>query len=142
MIESIKKMYCTAGLYGLFDGISGTWLHQMSYSMCRFWAYDESKKFLGAGKDVPAWELALAGSMAGGIAGFVGSPSEIVIIRLQGDFAKPPQNGSTTRTALMRCFVCISVSPCLRPFVPHILPSRSFFYLSFTWACGPLLAHG
>ena len=34
---------------GLFDGITGTWLRQMSYSMCRFWAYDESKKLLGAG---------------------------------------------------------------------------------------------
>ena len=35
----------------------------MSYSMCRFWAYDESKKLLGAGKDAPAWKLAAAGSM-------------------------------------------------------------------------------
>ncbi|KAJ7900478.1 hypothetical protein B0H13DRAFT_1883456 [Mycena leptocephala] len=67
MVESIKKTYRTAGVRGLFDRISGTWLHQMSYSMCRFWAYDESKKFLGAGKDAPAWKLALAGSMAGGI---------------------------------------------------------------------------
>lgn len=63
----------------------------MSYSMCRFWAYDESKKLLGAGKDAPALKLVVAGSMgscffisfsilnhwilaAGGIAGFVGNP--------------------------------------------------------------------
>ncbi|KAK7442746.1 hypothetical protein VKT23_015993 [Stygiomarasmius scandens] len=59
--------------------------------MCRFWAYEESKKFLGAGKDAPAWKLGLAGSMAGGIAGFVGNPGEIVMVRLQGDFAKPPK---------------------------------------------------
>ncbi|KAG5648685.1 hypothetical protein DXG03_000031 [Asterophora parasitica] len=79
--------------------------------MCRFWAYDESKKLLGAGKDAPAWKLAAAGSMAGGIAGLVGNPggassvclpvltppspswlySEIVMVRLQGDFAKPPE---------------------------------------------------
>ena len=31
--------------------------------MCRFWAYDESKKLIGAGKDAPAWKLAVAGSM-------------------------------------------------------------------------------
>lgn len=37
------------GVRGLFDGISGTWMRQMSYSVCRFWAYDESKKLLGAG---------------------------------------------------------------------------------------------
>jgi len=82
-----------SGVRGLFDGISGTWMRQMSYSMCRFWAYDESKKILGAGKDAPAWKLAAAGSMgvylylerlytgvliyrplAGGIAGLVGNP--------------------------------------------------------------------
>lgn len=91
MIESIKKTVKTAGVRGLFDGISGTWLRQMSYSMCRFWAYDESKKLLGAGKDAPAWKLVAAGSMAGGIAGFVGNPGEIVMVRLQGDFAKPPE---------------------------------------------------
>jgi len=91
MIESIKKTVKTAGIRGLFDGISGTWLRQMSYSMCRFWAYDESKKLLDAGKDAPAWKLVVAGSMAGGIAGFVGNPGEIVMVRLQGDFAKPPE---------------------------------------------------
>lgn len=92
MIESMKKTVRTAGYRGLFDGISGTWLRQMSYSVCRFWAYDESKKILGAtGKDAPAWKLAAAGSMAGGIAGLVGNPGEIVMVRLQGDFAKPPE---------------------------------------------------
>ena len=122
------------GVRGLFDGISGTWLRQMSYSMCRFWAYDESKKIVGAtGKDVPAWKLALAGSMGQfsvflvfkdhersdvsqlvesraslvirevtffgqrcNICGFLlkfccCSYLEIVMVRLQGDFAKPPE---------------------------------------------------
>jgi dicarboxylate transporter 10 len=91
MIESMKKTVRTAGVRGLYDGITGTWLRQMSYSVCRFWAYDESKKLLGAGKDAPAWKLAAAGSMAGGIAGLVGNPGEIVMVRLQGDFAKPPE---------------------------------------------------
>jgi len=91
MIESLKKTVKTAGYRGLFDGITGTWLRQMSYSVCRFWAYDESKKLLGAGKDAPAWRLVAAGGMAGGIAGLVGNPGEIVMVRLQGDFAKAPE---------------------------------------------------
>ena len=49
MIESIRKTVRTAGFSGLFDGITGTWMRQMSYSLCRFWAYDESKKIVGAG---------------------------------------------------------------------------------------------
>jgi len=89
MVESLKKTVRTAGVRGLFDGISGTWMRQMSYSVCRFWAYDESKKLLGAGPSAPPWKLALAGCMAGGIAGFVGNPGEIIMVRLQGDMAKP-----------------------------------------------------
>lgn len=91
MIESIRKTVRTAGARGLFDGISGTWMRQMSYSLCRFWAYDESKKLIGAGKDSPAWKLAAAGSMAGGIAGLVGNPGEIIMVRMQADMAKPPE---------------------------------------------------
>lgn len=91
MIESIRKTVRTAGVRGLFDGISGTWLRQMSYSLCRFWAYDESKKILKAGPNSPALVLATAGVMAGTIAGVVGNPGEIVMVRLQGDFAKPPE---------------------------------------------------
>ena len=69
MIQSLKKTVRTAGVppfpvsihgaepalsgvRGLFDGISGTWLRQMSYSMCRFWAYDESKKLIHAGASI------------------------------------------------------------------------------------------
>jgi len=63
MIESIRKTVRTAGVRGLFDGISGTWLRQMSYSLCRFWAYDESKKILKAGPNSPALVLATAGVM-------------------------------------------------------------------------------
>lgn len=59
------------------------------------------------GKDAPAYKLAVAGSMgeslcgvlstladmlaAGGIAGIVGNPGEIIMVRMQGDFAKPPE---------------------------------------------------
>ncbi|KAI0635357.1 mitochondrial carrier [Trametes polyzona] len=91
MLQSISKTIRTAGVLGLFDGITGTWLRQMTYSICRFWAYDESKKLIGADEKSPAWKLALAGSMAGGIAGFVGNPGEIIMVRMQGDFAKPPE---------------------------------------------------
>ena len=50
MIASMRKTVRTAGYRGLFDGISGTMFRQMTYSVCRFWAYDESKKIVGAGE--------------------------------------------------------------------------------------------
>ncbi|KAJ1305640.1 hypothetical protein OPQ81_000637 [Rhizoctonia solani] len=92
MIASIKKTVQTAGIRGLFDGISGTLFRQMTYSLCRFWAYDESKKIVHSGPGpMPGWKMALAGTMAGGIAGIVGNPGEILMVRMQGDFAKPPE---------------------------------------------------
>ncbi|KAI9450585.1 mitochondrial carrier domain-containing protein [Russula earlei] len=95
MIESMKKTVRTAGARGLFDGITGTWMRQMSYSLCRFWAYDESKKIVGAGPSAPPWKLITAGCMAGGIAGVIGNPagtlSALISVRLQGDFAKLPE---------------------------------------------------
>ena len=53
MVNSLRKTVRTAGVRGLFDGISGTWFRQMTYSVCRFWAYDESKKLIGAGEWPP-----------------------------------------------------------------------------------------
>ncbi|KAI0748898.1 dicarboxylic acid transporter [Fomes fomentarius] len=100
MINSLKKTVRTAGMRGLFDGISGTWLRQMTYSICRFWAYDESKKLIGANEKSPAWQLAIAGSMAGGIAGLVGNPGEILMVRMQGDFGKPPEKRLNYRHSL------------------------------------------
>ncbi|KAG8686463.1 Mitochondrial dicarboxylate transporter, partial [Ceratobasidium sp. 394] len=91
MIASLQKTVRTAGVRGLFDGISGTLFRQMTYSLCRFWAYDESKKLIHSGPNMPGWKMALAGSMAGGIAGVVGNPGEILMVRMQGDFAKPPE---------------------------------------------------
>nr|XP_019051300.1 hypothetical protein I302_01749 [Kwoniella bestiolae CBS 10118]OCF30230.1 hypothetical protein I302_01749 [Kwoniella bestiolae CBS 10118] len=37
----------------------------------------------------PAWKMALAGSIAGGIAGVVGTPFETLMVRMQADKAKP-----------------------------------------------------
>ncbi|KAI6006414.1 hypothetical protein EDC04DRAFT_2969229 [Pisolithus marmoratus] len=79
MIESMHKTLWNAGVHGLFDGVSGMWLRQMRYSLCHFWAYDESKKFPGSGNHT------------GSITGIVGNPGEVIMVHLQGDFAKPPE---------------------------------------------------
>ncbi|KAJ7795630.1 mitochondrial carrier domain-containing protein, partial [Mycena leptocephala] len=89
MVDGIKKTYRTAGMRGLAG---------RGCTRC-------SKKFLGAGKDVPVWKLALAGAwVPGGIAGFVGNPGEIIMVRLQGDFAKPPEKQFTYKNCFDALF--------------------------------------
>ncbi|KAF8574344.1 dicarboxylic acid transporter [Ramaria rubella] len=123
MIQSLKKTVRTAGARGLFDGISGTLMRQMSYSLCRFWAYDESKKLLGAGKNAPAYKLAAAGSMAGGIAGLVGNPAEIIMVRMQADYAKPPEKRLNYKNCFDGLFRMIreeGISSCARGLAPNV----------------------
>jgi len=49
-------MTLTLGVRGLFDGLTGTLLRQMTYSMMRFAVYDEAKKAVHTGEclDLPS----------------------------------------------------------------------------------------
>ena len=52
------------GVGGLWDGISGTLLRQMTYSMTRFSAYEKAKKSIAPGEKNPsALKLAICGSI-------------------------------------------------------------------------------
>ena len=51
---------------------------------------------------VPAYKLALAGSVAGGIAGVVGNPAELMMVRMQADRAKPPESEYSPRELVVR----------------------------------------
>lgn len=44
---------------------------------------------------IPGYKMALAGSMAGGIAGFLGNPAELIMVRMQADKAKPVESESS-----------------------------------------------
>jgi dicarboxylate transporter 10 len=136
MLNSIKKTVAANGKYssqqpmgvrliselgvrGLYDGLTGTLLRQMTYSMMRFAVYDEAKKFVHPGESdrdmlnlgnthqhtlgpgpPPAWKMALAGSIAGGVAGVLGNPAELMMVRMQADKAKPIESEPVTRRAL------------------------------------------
>ncbi|KAL7412839.1 mitochondrial carrier [Mrakia frigida] len=92
MVQSIKKTIATRGIFGLWDGWSGTVFRQMTYSLCRFAAYDAAKVLIHPEKTpLQGWEMALAGTMAGAVAGVVGNPGEILMVRMQGDYAKTPE---------------------------------------------------
>lgn len=101
MIKSIQKTIASNGVRGLFDGLTGTLLRQMTYSMMRFAVYDEAKKAVHTGPGpVPAYKMALAGSIAGGVAGVLGNPAELMMVRMQADKAKPPEKRYNYRNSV------------------------------------------
>ncbi|KZT50824.1 mitochondrial carrier [Calocera cornea HHB12733] len=94
MVSSIRKtMAMGGGLRGLFDGLTGTIFRQATYSVTRFGVYDLIKRTVhqGSDKDMPMWKLIFSGCSAGAIAGLVGNPAEIILVRMQADRAKPPE---------------------------------------------------
>lgn len=65
----------------------------MTYSLTRFGIYDELKKRLTLPGEatLPAWKMALAASVAGGIGGIAGNPADVVLVRMTADAAKPAE---------------------------------------------------
>ncbi|KAK6008589.1 hypothetical protein QM012_000492 [Aureobasidium pullulans] len=79
------------GIPSLWTGLTGSWLRQCSYSTARFGLYNyfakEVKQRTGTTKLTAGWEVVCSG-VAGGAAGLVGNPTEVVLVRMCADGAK------------------------------------------------------
>ncbi|THW45021.1 hypothetical protein D6C77_06330 [Aureobasidium pullulans] len=79
------------GIPSLWTGLTGSWLRQCSYSTARFGLYNyfakEVKARTGTTKLTAGWEVVCSG-VAGGAAGLIGNPTEVVLVRMCADGAK------------------------------------------------------
>ncbi|KAK4046004.1 hypothetical protein OIV83_006439 [Microbotryomycetes sp. JL201] len=78
---------------GAYAGLSASILRQMTYSLTRFGVYDDLKQRLTKPGEstLPAWKMACAASVAGGIGGIAGNPADIVLVRMTSDGNKPAE---------------------------------------------------
>ncbi|KAI0223693.1 Mitochondrial dicarboxylate carrier [Lamellibrachia satsuma] len=80
----------TDGILGLYNGLSASILRQLTYSLTRFGIYETVKKELTKGDAVmPFYQKVLAGGVAGAMGGFVGTPADLVNVRMQNDVKLP-----------------------------------------------------
>ncbi|GFZ46969.1 hypothetical protein JCM24511_04195 [Saitozyma sp. JCM 24511] len=111
MLESLSRTARTAGVIGLWEGASASILRQMTYSITRFGVYDVMKSGwkrargdragpAGVAGGLAVWELAACAGLAGGLAGLVGNPAEIVLVRMCTDAVRPP----TQQYGYRNCF--------------------------------------
>lgn len=81
------------GISSLWTGLSASILRQATYSTARFGIHcyfsEQLLKRTGNDKLPASLNLACAG-LAGGIAGVVGNPAEVVLVRMCADGAKKP----------------------------------------------------
>lgn len=77
-------------------------MRQMTYSLTRFGVYDALKARLavpGDSRPLPAWKMALAASVAGGLGGLAGNPADVILVRMTSDANKPAEKQLNYRHA-------------------------------------------
>lgn len=73
---------------GLYNGLSASLLRQMTYSLTRFGIYEIVKARVKS--DTFYTKVGIA-AMAGYVGGIVGTPSDLVNVRMQNDMKLPPE---------------------------------------------------
>ncbi|XP_055971768.1 mitochondrial dicarboxylate carrier [Sorex fumeus] len=80
------------GFLALYSGLSASLCRQMTYSLTRFAIYETSRDRLarGSGGPLPFHQKVLLGAISGFIGGFMGTPADMVNVRMQNDVKLPP----------------------------------------------------
>ncbi|KAK3985253.1 mitochondrial dicarboxylate transporter [Cladorrhinum sp. PSN332] len=92
MLSTLYKFAVRDGITSLWSGLSASVLRQSTYSTSRFGLYtilsQRLKKQTGSTKLSTSSTVICAG-VAGGLAGMIGNPTEVVLVRMCADAAKP-----------------------------------------------------
>ncbi|KAM9363559.1 mitochondrial dicarboxylate carrier [Symphorus nematophorus] len=83
----------TDGLLALYNGLSASLCRQMSYSLTRFAIYETVRDMMGSTSQgpMPFYQKVLLGAFGGFTGGFVGTPADMVNVRMQNDMKLPPE---------------------------------------------------
>ncbi|KAG5854141.1 mitochondrial dicarboxylate carrier-like isoform X1 [Anguilla anguilla] len=81
------------GFLALYNGLSASLCRQMSYSLTRFAIYETVRDMMGGAKQgpMPFYQKVLLGAFGGFTGGFIGTPADMVNVRMQNDMKLPPE---------------------------------------------------
>lgn len=101
LVQMGVKVFKSDGLFGLYNGLTASLLRQMTYSLTRFGIYETVKKNLDQpGAAMPFYQKVLLGGFAGCVGGFVGTPADMVNVRMQNDVKLPPEQRRNYKHAI------------------------------------------
>ncbi|XP_051491032.1 mitochondrial dicarboxylate carrier isoform X2 [Apus apus] len=92
MMGMAMRVIRTDGFLALYNGLSASLCRQMTYSLTRFAIYETARDRLGQGGQGPPpfYQKVLLGAVGGFTGGFVGTPADMVNVRMQNDVKQPP----------------------------------------------------
>ena len=80
------------GVLALYSGLSASLLRQLTYSTTRFAIYEMSKQSVSPnGEKIGFGQSLMMAAVAGGCGGIVGTPGDMVNVRMQNDVKLPPE---------------------------------------------------
>ncbi|XP_078427350.1 mitochondrial dicarboxylate carrier isoform X2 [Cetorhinus maximus] len=80
------------GLLALYNGLSASIFRQLTYSLTRFAIYDTVRdRVSGKKQPLPFYQKVLLGAFGGFTGGFVGTPADMVNVRMQNDVKLPAE---------------------------------------------------
>ncbi|XP_067914540.1 mitochondrial dicarboxylate carrier [Heterodontus francisci] len=79
------------GFLALYNGLSASLFRQLTYSLTRFAIYETVRDRLSGGtkQPLPFYQKVLLGAFGGFTGGFVGTPADLVNVRMQNDMKLP-----------------------------------------------------
>lgn len=93
LIKMGIKVVKSDGIFGLYNGLTASLLRQFTYSLTRFGIYETGKQALEKpGVVMPFYQKVLLGGFAGCVGGFVGTPADMVNVRMQNDVKLAPEH--------------------------------------------------
>jgi len=101
LIQMGIKVVKSDGILGLYNGISASVLRQLTYSTARFAIYETAKKKLNKNNHTsPFYEKVTLAAVSGMLGGFVGTPADLVNVRMQNDMKLPKDQRRNYKNAL------------------------------------------
>lgn len=91
-IRLTAKIIKNDGVFALYNGLSASLCRQLSYSTVRFGIYEVGKQGLSNNQNnIPFYQRVLLASVAGAAGGFVGTPADMINVRMQNDIKLPAE---------------------------------------------------
>ncbi|KAK0046143.1 mitochondrial dicarboxylate carrier-like [Biomphalaria glabrata] len=137
LAQMAVKVVKNDGIMGLYNGISASLLRQMTYSLTRFAIYETVKKELTKdGRNMPFYEKVGLASIAGASGGFVGTPADLVNVRMQNDVKLPAAERRNYKHAIDGLYQVVSKEGTFKAFNGATMAcSRAVFVTVGQLAC-------
>uniref|UniRef100_A0A914Y9H8 Mitochondrial dicarboxylate carrier n=1 Tax=Panagrolaimus superbus TaxID=310955 RepID=A0A914Y9H8_9BILA len=90
MPQMARKIFASDGILGFYNGLSASLLRQLTYSTTRFGMYEALKKQFPQDQVLPFYQKAALAGISGACGGVIGTPGDLVNVRMQNDIKLPP----------------------------------------------------